>query len=432
MKVLPLLFLFLTLLGASPAIMAKKANIIELDHIIAVVNNDVITRVELDNRVKLVKKQLGTRTQLPDDAILRKQVLDRIIMEKIQLQIAKRAGIRINDETITRVIENIAKGNKLSLKQFQAVLNRDNMSFASFRENVKNELVINELRKRQVKNKITVSEQEVNNYLANKANIKNHDEEYRLSDILIAIPEAATPYQIHKARLRADTLRKRILDGEDFTRLAIGNSDGPQALKGGDLGWRKAGQMPTFFRNIITRMKIGEVSPPLRSAGGFHIVKLTDKRKSKQSHEVEQTLARHILIRPNQLVSNDDARKQLLALRTRVLAGADFGQLARTHSADTASATEGGSLGWVNPGTMVPKFADEMNKLKPGQISQPFHTQFGWHIVQVLSRRTHDDSKQYLRNQARILIGKRKFEEATQNWLRRIRSESYVNYRFNQ
>ena len=432
MKVLSLLFLFLTLLGTSPTAMAKKSSIIELDNIIAVVNDDVITRVELDNRLQLVKKQLGARTQLPDDAILRKQVLERMIMEKLQLQIAKRSGIRIDDETINRVIENIAKENKLSMEQFQKVLTRDGMPFADFRENIKNELLINELLKRQVKNKVTVSEQEVDNYLANKANIKNHDEEYRLSHILVATPEAATPAQIQKARSRAEALRKRILNGEDFTRLAIGNSDGPQALKGGDIGWRKAGQMPTFFGQIVSNMKVGDVSPPLRSASGFHIIKLMDKRSPDQSHEVQQTLARHILIRPNQLVSNDDARKQLQALRARILAGEDFGQLARTHSADSASAAEGGSLGWTNPGTMVPKFEEEMDKLKPGQISQPFRTQFGWHIVQVMSRRRHDDSKQYLRNQARMLIGKRKADEATQNWLRRMRSEAYVDYRFNQ
>ncbi|VAX14628.1 Periplasmic chaperone and peptidyl-prolyl cis-trans isomerase of outer membrane proteins SurA [hydrothermal vent metagenome] len=432
MKVLPLLFLLLTLLGTSPAIMAKKSGIIELDNIIAVVNDDVITRVELDNRLQLVKKQLGARTKLPDDSILRKQVLERMIMEKIQLQIAKRSGIRVDDETINRVIENIAKENKLSMEQFQKVLNRDGMAFAGFRQNIKNELLINELRKRQVKNKITVSEQEVNNYLANMAQMKNHGEEYRLSHILIATPEAATPLQIQKARRRAEALRKRILDGEDFTRLAIGNSDGPQALKGGDLGWRTAGQMPTFFSHIIPDMKVGDVSQPLRSASGFHIIKLVDKRSPEQSHEVQQTLARHILIRPNQVVSNDDARKQLQALRARILAGEDFGQLARSHSADTASAAEGGSLGWTNPGTMVPKFEEEMDKLKPGEISQPFRTQFGWHIVQVVSRRSHDDSKQYRRNQARMVIGKRKAEEATQNWLRRIRSEAYVDYRFNQ
>lgn len=432
MKVLSLLFLLLTLLGASPTIMAKKSGIIELDNIIVVVNDDVITRVELDNRLQLVKKQLGARTQLPSDAILRKQVLERMIMEKIQLQIAKRSGIRIDDETITRVIENIARGNKLSMAQFQKVLTRDGMPFADFRKNIKNELLISKLLKQQVKNKITVSEQEVDNYLANQANIKNHDEEYRLSHILVATPEAATPAQIQQARKRVEALRKRILGGEDFARIAIGNSDGPQALKGGDLGWRKAGQMPTFFSQIINDMKVGDVSLPLRSASGFHIIKLTGKRRSKPSHEVEQTLARHILIRPNQLVSNEDARKKLQALRARIIAGEDFGRLARTHSADTASAAEGGSLGWVNPGTMLPKFEEEMNKLKPGQISQPFRTQFGWHIVQVMSRRTHDDSKQYLRNQARMLIGKRKAEEATQNWLRRMRSESYVDYRFNQ
>ncbi len=431
MKFLSLLCCFLLSLSALAA-EPSKPEAVELDSIIAVVNNDVITRVELENRLQLVKKQLGARTQLPDDAILRKQVLERMIMEKIQLQVAKRSGIRIDDETINRVIENIAKDNKLNMEQFRQVLARDGMAFADFRENIKNEMIINELRKRQVNNKVSVSEQEVDNYLANQANIKNQQEEYRLSHILVATPEAATPAQIQKARSRAEALRERILKGEDFASIAIGDSDGPQALKGGDLGWRKADQMPTFFSRIIENMKVGDISQPLRSASGFHLIKLMDKRTQEQSHEVQQTLARHILIKPNQIVSNEDARKRLQNLRTRILNGEDFAQLARAHSADTASAAEGGSLGWTNPGTMVPQFEEQMNKLEPGQISQPFRTQFGWHIVQVMSRRKHDDSEQFIRNQARMVIGKRKAEEAAQNWLRRMRSESYVEYRFNQ
>jgi len=431
MNRLSILFSLLLLLSASPVVMAN-APAIELDGIIAVVNNDVITRVELETRLQQIKKQLGGRTQLPDDAILRKQVLERMIMEKVQLQVAKRSGIRINDELINRVIEGIAKDNKLSMEQFRQVLERDGMAFASFRENIKNEMIISELRKRQVNNKISVSEQEVDNHLANQANRKDHDDEYLLGHILVATPEAATPDQIQKARSRAQALRDRIEAGEDFSRLAIGHSDGPQALKGGDLGWLTSGQMPTFFSQIVENMAVGDVSLPVRSASGFHIIKLMKKRSPDLSHEVQQTLARHILIKTDQLVSNDDAYKHLQTLRTRILGGDDFAQLARAHSADTASAAEGGSLGWANPGTMVPKFEEEMNKLEPGQISQPFRTQFGWHIVQVMSRRKHDDSEQFFRNQARMVIGKRKAEEAAQNWLRRMRSESYVEYRFNQ
>ncbi len=435
MKFLPLLFLMLLTLpaAAEPATpRPAKAEIVELDRIIAVVNNDVITRVELDKRLQLVKKQLGSRTQLPEDAILRKQVLERMIMEKLQLQVARRSGIRVDDETVNRVIENIARENKLDMEQFRQVLERDGMSFAEFRENIRNELIINELRKRQVNSKITVSEQEVDNYLANQANLENRQQEYHLGHILVATPEAATPDQIRQARERAEALRARILAGEDFASIAIGIADGPQALKGGDLGWRKAEQMPTFFSRLVADMKVGDVSQPLRSASGFHLIKLLGKRRPQQSHEVEQTLARHILIKPNQIVSSEDARKHLESLRARILAGEDFGQLARAHSADTVSAAEGGSLGWVNPGTMVPRFEEEMNKLQPGEISQPFRTRFGWHIVQVMSRRKHDDSEQFIRNQARMVIGKRKAEEAAQNWLRRLRSEAYVEYRFNQ
>ncbi len=432
MKTLPLLFLFLSLLGVSPTMLAKESSITELDSIIAVVNDDVITQVELDNRLQLIKQQLGARTQLPDDAVLRKQVLERIIMEKVQLQIAKRSGIRIDDETVNRVIENIAKENKLNMEQFRQLLARDGMAFADFRSSIKNELIINELRKRQVNSKVSVSEQEVDNYLANQANINNREEEYLLGHILVATPEAATPDQIQKARSRANSLRERLQKGEDFSSIAIGNSDGPQALKGGSLGWRKAEQMPTFFSNIIGTMEVDDISLPLRSASGFHIIKLLDKRHPELSHEVQQTLARHILIKPNQVVSNEDAQTHLQSLRNRIISGEDFGQLARGHSADTASAAEGGSLGWSSPGAMVPQFEDAMNKLEPGQISQPFRTQFGWHIVQVMSRRKHDDSEQFIRNQARQVIGKRKSEEAAQNWVRRMRSESYVEYRFNQ
>lgn len=430
MKFLSLFCLFVLSLPVVAG--TSKAEVIELDGIIAVVNDDVITQLELENRLQLIKKQLGARTQLPDDDILRKQVLERVIMEKVQLQIAKRSGIRMNDETINRVIENIAKENKLSMDQFRQVLERDGMAFADFRENIKNEMIINELRKRQVNNKVSVSNQEVDNYLANQANIKNHEVEYHLNHILVATPEAATPDQIQKARRRAEALRERIHNGEDFSSIAIGNSDGPNALKGGDFGWRKAEQMPTFFSQIIETMEEDDVSLPLRSASGFHIIKLLEKRSPNQSHEVQQTLARHILIKPNQVVSNEDARKHLQTLRDRILSGEDFGQLARGHSADTGSAAEGGSLGWSNPGSMVPQFEEQMNMLEPGKISQPFRTQFGWHIVQVMSRRRHDDSEQFIRNQARQVIGKRKSEEAAQNWVRRMRSESYVEYRFNQ
>ncbi|VAX10237.1 Periplasmic chaperone and peptidyl-prolyl cis-trans isomerase of outer membrane proteins SurA [hydrothermal vent metagenome] len=430
MKVLFSLFLVTTLLAASPNLLAEKA--LELDHIIAVVNNDVITQNELDKRLQLIKQQLGARAQLPDDAVLSKQVLERMIMEKVQLQIAKRSGIRLDDETINRVIENIAKENKLNMEQFRQLLERDGMAFADFRANIKNEMIINELRKRQVNNKVSVSVQEVDNYLANQANIQHNEEEFLLSHILVATPEAATPDQIRKARERADALRERIHNGEDFSSIAMGNSDGPQALKGGDLGWRNVEQMPSFFAQLVDSMEINDVSLPLRSASGFHIIKMINKRSPSTSHEIQQTLARHILIKPNQVVSNEDARSHLDTLRKRILNGDDFDQLARAHSADTASAAEGGSLGWSNPGTMVPQFEEEMDKLEPGQISQPFRTQFGWHIVQVMSRRRHDDSEQFIRNQARQVIGKRKSEEAAQNWMRRMRSESYVEYRFNQ
>ncbi|MCW9023245.1 MAG: peptidylprolyl isomerase [Gammaproteobacteria bacterium] len=416
-------------------VMAKSEQPQELDNIIAIVNDDVITRFELDLRLQLIKKQLRERgnVRLPEDSVLRKQVLERMITEQVQLQIAERSGIRIDDETINKVISNIAKENKLSMEQFRQVLERDGVSFEDFRENIKTELVINRLHKQQIHNKINITESEIDNFLSNKKNRGHDNTEYHLGHILIATPEAATPAQIQQARQKSESIRAQLNSGNDFEQTAIAQSDGPQALKGGDLGWRKATEMPEFIGDATQTLNIGQISDPLRSASGFHLIKLLGKRNPDTGHKVQQTLARHILIRPNQIISNDEARQRLEKLRHRIVEqGEEFGQLAQSHSEDPGSAANEGSLGWFGPGTMVPQFEEEMNKLKVGEISPPFRTQFGWHIVQVMSRRQHDNTEEFLRNQARQAIGSRKSEEETQNWLQRLRSESYIEYRFNQ
>lgn len=405
----------------------------EIDHIVAVANDDVITYVELEHRMRLIKQQIQQRqAKLPPDDVLRKQILEQLIIERLQLQLADRVGIRVDDETINKVINNIAQENKFTLDQFREVLAREGYEFADFRQNIKKDITISQLRKRRVENRVTVTEQEVDNYLISQASRKGSKDEFHLAHILIAVPEAASPDQIRTAKERAETVLAQLRLGADFAETAIAMSNGQKALEGGDLGWRKAGQLPTLFSESVFSMQAGQMSALIRSPSGFHIIKLLDRRSKAQQHTVQQTLARHILIRPNEVISNADAKQRITRLYKRINDGADFGQLARASSDDTASAVEGGSLGWVNPGVMVPEFEEQMNKLQPGQISQPFESQFGWHIVQVMSRRQQDNTQQFERAQARQMIGRRKSEVAIESWLREMRSEAYVEYRLNQ
>ena len=412
---------------------ATKPVVKEIDHIVAVANDDVITYTELEKRTRLVKQQIQQRqAKLPPDDILRKQILEQMIMERLQLQVAQRVGIRVDDETINKVINNIARENNFTLDQFREVLAREGYDFADFRQNIKKDITINQLRKRRVESRVTVTEQEVDNYLMSMASRRGHNDEFHLAHILIALPEAASPDQIQAAKQKAESVLNQLRLGADFAETAIAVSNGQKALEGGDLGWRKGAQLPTLFSDIVINMQVGQVSDLIRSPSGFHIIKLLNRRSKEQRHTIQQTLARHILVRPNEVVSNTEAKQRITRLLERIKNGADFGQLARASSDDTGSAVKGGSLGWVNPGVMVPEFEEQMNRLQPGQISEPFQTQFGWHIVQVMSRRQHDDTKQFERAQARQQIGRRKSEVAVENWLREMRSEAYVEYRLNQ
>ncbi len=411
---------------------ATPARVVPLDRIIAVVNNGVITTTQLDKQLTVITRRLhAEKTQLPAKNILRRQVLGKMVLNRLQLQAARQLGIQVDDEQLNHVLGNIARRNNLTLPQFRQAVTSQGYTFADFRENIRHEMIISHLHKRAVYNKIIVTDQEVNDFLANQAARHDMGEEYHLAHILIPIPESATPQDIQAARTKARQVLAQLYAGANFSQTAIAVSAGQQALQGGDLGWRKAGQLPRLFADIVARMKPGGISHLIRSPSGFHIIKLLGKR-STQRHVVKQTLARQIMLRTNQLVSDNDARQHLLRLRQRILAGANFAELSRANSDDTGSAANGGSLGWVSPGELVPKFESVMDALKPGQISQPFRTRFGWHIVQVMARRTRDNTHHFLRNQARELIRKRKADEALQNWLRQLRDESYVDYRLNQ
>jgi len=409
---------------------SATAAILPVDRIVAIVNDDVILESELNTRLKTIQGQLQQRnTQAPPADVLRRQVLERLIVSRLQLQAAERGGIRIDDKTLNASVSRIANQNGMSLGQFRAAIEADGFSFAVFREDIRKEMIVSRLMQRRVRQRVNITEQEIDNFLATNKNRSQGNQEYRLSHILISLPEAASAEQIDAAKSKANTVISRLRAGTNFKQVAAASSDGQQAFDGGDLGWRKVAQLPSIFTDVVTEMQKGDISEPIRSPSGFHIIKLSDVRGAEQRHMVKQTLARHILIRQNELTSDDDARIRLQQLLIRLEAGEDFAALARAHSDDRGSAARGGDLGWSSPGALVPRFEQEMDKLSAGQISQPFRTQFGWHIVQMLDRRDHDDTEAFLRSKARKLIRDRKTEDATEAWLRRIRDEAFVEYR---
>lgn len=430
----PLISLFLCLLAVySPLSSASSDKVVELDSVVAVVNSDVITATELKRRIQQVLAQLKNKNKrLPPQNVLYRQILEQLITQHIQLQLAARASVIINDEAVIKVIQNIARENKLTLDQFKEVLKRDGITYKQFQQNIKNEMTISQLKKRQVQNRITVSEQEVDIEIENQNNNKALSEEFKLSHILIAIPEGATPAQIQEAKTKAEQVLARLNIGADFAETAAANSSGQNALNGGDLGWREAAQLPSIFVEQVIKLEPGQISSLIRSPSGFHIVKVEERRSKNERRIIEQTLAKHILMVPNQIRNSAVVKAKLIRLRERIVNGEDFAPLAKANSDDKGSAANGGDLGWLNPGKTVSEFEAEMSKLSPGETSQPFRSRFGWHIIKVIDRRQHDDTEEFLRSKIRTQIGQRKTEEAIDNWLRRLRNEAYVEYRINK
>ena len=401
----------------------------DLDRIVAVINDDVIMRSELAEKIRGVTAQMQEQNiPLPPLDILEKQVLDRLIMTRLQIQMAQNTGIRVDDETLNRTISNIARENELNLNQFREILEQDGYGYETFRKEIRDEILISRLQQRQVDNRVIVTDREIDNYLSNQEHQGETDIEFHIAHILVAIPEGASTRQVTLARETAEKALGELQAGADFASMAATYSDGQQALDGGDLGWRKAGQVPTLFADFISDMEVGGLSDIIKSPSGYHIIKLLDKRSSEQV-VVTQTRARHILVRPDELTTPEDALRRLQQLRMRIEGGDDFEELAKAHSADTMSAAEGGDLGWMNPGDLVPEFENVMNSLEPGVTSQPFRSQFGFHIVQVLDRREHDSTEDIKRARAREAIRRRKLEEARTDWLRQMRDEAYVEYR---
>ena len=418
------LILFAGVLLSTPGMAVQ-----DLDRIVAVINDDVIMRTELAEKIRTVTSQMQEqKIPLPPQPILEKQVLDRLIMTKLQIQTAQNTGIRVDDETLNRTISNIAAENELNLNQFREILEGDGYGYETFRKDIRNEILISRLQQRQVDNRIIVTEREIENFLSNREFQGETDIEFHIAHVLIAINEGASTRQVTQTRETADKVLSELQGGADFSNMAATYSDGQQALDGGDLGWRKAGQVPTLFADFITNMEVGDLSDIIKSPSGYHIIKLLDKRSTEQV-VVTQTKARHILIQPDELTTPEDALRRLRQLRMRIEGGDDFAELARAHSVDSMSAAQGGDLGWVNPGDLVPEFQRVMDSLEPGATSEPFRTQFGYHVVQVLDRREHDSTEDIKRARAREAIRRRKLDEARTDWLRQMRDEAYVEYR---
>ena len=397
-----------------------------LDRIVAVVEDDVILEHELDAEVDTITNKLrGNNVMMPPKFVLKKQSLERMIVEKLQRQLAARSGIQVSDEMLRNSVADIASRNNMSVENFKRELASQNMDYKAFEDNLRNEIIINQLRGREISSRIKVTDAEVDHYLETQGATDVSNVQYHLGHILISVPFGASADTIQKAQEKADHVVAELRSGKYFREMAISVSDDENALKGGDLGWRTIGQLPTLFTDVVPAMAQGDVSEPIRSPSGFHIIKMLETEGSAQ-HIVTNTQVRHILIKTNELVDDAEAQKRLLALAERIRDGDDFATLARAHSEDKGSAINGGSLDWVGPGALVPPFEEAMNKLAINEISAPVQTQFGWHIIQVLGRKSQDNSSQFKRDKVRDEIRKRKIEEETELWLRRLRDEAYV------
>lgn len=413
---------------ALPVHAAPRA--VEVDRIVAVVNSEVITSLQLRARIEQAKRQLARQgVELPPDNVLERQLLERLIVERAQVQLAQETSLRVDDATLERAIERIAANNKLSAAQLREALEKDGVAWNRFRDEIRTEILLTRLREREVDSRVVVTDAEIDNFIANNPDAFS-GQEFAVAHILLRTPEGASPQQIEAVARRAEQVMARLRSGEDFARVAAEVSDAPDGLQGGSLGWRPLDRLPALFADAVRRMQPGETSPVLRSAAGLHIVRLVERRGggAEAVQQLEQTRARHILIKTSEVLSDADAEARLLAIRERVVNGADFGELAKASSADL-SAAKGGDLGWLNPGDTVPEFERAMNALQAGEVSPPVRSPFGWHLIQVMERRVQDVTDERKRAAARQALRERKAEQAYEDWVRQLRDSTYVDYR---
>jgi peptidyl-prolyl cis-trans isomerase SurA len=417
---------------AVPAALDPQRQVAVIDAVVAVVNDDVITRRELDDKLETVVRQLQRQgTPLPDREVLEKQVLERMITEMLQAQFARESGLRVDDAQLDMAITRIAQQNGFpSLAEFRAKLEAEGVDFNGFRKEIRNEIVSTRLREREVESKLVIGDSEVDNYLANKAKMGGAEQELHLAHILVVVPEQASADRIQAARDKAEQALVQLRGGADFAQVAAGSSDAKDALSGGDLGWRPSDRIPPLFLSALQELQSGQTTEVLRSPSGFHILKLVDRRSGSAPVVITQTHARHILIKTSEIVSDSEAKKRLMEIKARIEGGGDFAEQAKRFSQD-GSAQQGGDLDWLSPGQTVADFEEVMNRLQPGVVGTA-RTQFGWHLIQVLERRNTDISEQQQRQQARIAIGSFKSDELYQDWLRQLRDRAFIEYRLEE
>lgn len=425
MRFFKLFFTLTILLSAQFFNTAQAAQ--KLDSILVEINDDIITQSELEQRIIEIKRQMASRqVSIPPADQLKKRILERMVTDRLQLDYAKRTGIKLDEVTLNKQIEKIARNNKMTMPQLRQTLLKQNLNFEQFRNQIRSDIIIQRIQKRQVYDRIKVSEREIKQ-LINRTRQKDQNIKFRISHILIATPEAASSEQLQQTRTRAENIHKSLAEGADFEQAAIKYSAGHRALEGGDLGLKPASELPSLFVNALNKMKPGDISPVLQSATGFHIIKLTESQ-STDKLVVDETLARHILIKTDAINNDEKVRQQLTNIRKRILNGEDFASLAKQYSQDPGSKGAGGELGWAQSATYDKRFAKVMDSLKIRQLSEPFKSGFGWHIIEVLDRRKEDKTDIVLHNKAYKAIQSSKADEALQLWLRRIRDEAYIKF----
>ena len=402
-----------------------------LDRVVAIVNDGVVLNSDLDAQIDAITERMRQqRLELPPQNVLRQQVLERLVVQEIELQHAGRAGVKVTDEMLNSALTDVAKRNNITLTQLPDTLKQQGVDYPSYREEVRKEITLTVLRQRDVLQHISVTPREIDQFLDKQARTPSEHSEFNVSHILISVGQEASPEQIDAAAKRAQDVYERAKGGEDFAKLAVAYSNSQTALEGGALGWRKGSELPTFLSDTVAKLKPGEVGEPLRTPTGFHLVKLNEVRGGSSENSVEDQIhVRHILMKTNELADDATVRTKLLAIRERILKGEDFAGIAQVSSEDPGSAAEGGDLGWSGPGTFAPEFETVINGLKDNEMSEPFHTQFGWHLAQVLGHRRYDNTNEIKRRQAMEAIRASKADEETELWLRRMRDEAYVDFK---
>ena len=412
-------------LGPAKAPEAPKTGQV-LDRAVAIVNDGIVTESDLQEQMAMIEARLKEQnTALPPPDVMRKQVLDRLIIQEVQLQRAERIGLKITDDQVNEQLADIAKRNNMPLARLPAELAKQGVEYAAFRDNMRKEMTLQRLRQKDVLGKINITPRELEQFLERQKKMPSETDEYNVSHILLAIPPEATQTQVKEVEKLAEQIYTRSQD-EDFGRLAVAYSNSQTALEGGSLGWRKGPELPTVLAEIVVGLKPGQVSRPMVTPTGYHLVKLNEVRSTDGSHIEDQVHARHILMRPDELQDDATVRQRLADVRQRVLKGEEFAAFASSMSADSSSAVNGGDLGWSGPGSFVPEFEATLARLKDNEISEPFHTEFGWHIVQVLGRRQFDTTEESQRGRALRQLRESKVDEETELWLRRLRDEAFV------